>query len=670
MLYRLTINPGTTGEREVRLDKTVYRVGRSSEADIVVANRNMSGLHFSLLLNGTEAEIIDLDSTNGTAVNGRKIKSAMLHGGDVISIGDIRMIFSEAAPVENPPSKTVFYPVPGDSRGSEAESLLAVLRERGAIDEQDAESIGAELKLSRRTGVLLEALYELLRKTLPITSREKIISLILEEINTLLNLEIAGIYLVDEERFFILEKGTLVSEGAESVVSASVLRKVLNSKCPVVVDHLGSDAAGSGFKSLLRFNIRSCLCFPILNREREPLGAFYCVSRKLAQLKLLENDRQFLDICSNFIALALENIRLIEAEKEYAYKNGTIEEQRKFSPIINRLRQVKENLSLKLDSSFQGMRFFGLDDGANSDIREFIAKAARATGLPVLITGETGVGKSIVAREIHESAKLGGAFVVIDCTTIPSELLESELFGHEKGAFTGAHAKRPGKVNAAQRGTLFIDEIGDLTPPLQGKLLRFIQSGEYEPLGGTETLRSDAKLIAATNKDLKNEVAQKKFREDLFYRLNILHCELPPLRARRELIAPLASHFLALYAPRLNPSVKGFTENARALMHAHAWPGNIRELENAVMRALVNAPGDRIDGDHLALERHSTSVDDADAHNPTNGDSLDLKMARERIDRILITRALSVTGRNVSQAAKLLNLSRNSLMDLLKKYEL
>jgi DNA-binding NtrC family response regulator len=400
------------------------------------------------------------------------------------------------------------------------------------------------------------------------------------------------------------------------------------------------------------------------------LGAFYCVSKKIEALRLLENDHYFLNLCSAFIALVMENIGLIEKEKGRAYERATVAEKRKFFPVIKRLEQEKENLSLKLGKSFPDARFFGIDMEVNGDIRAFVEKSAR-TGLPALITGETGVGKSLLAREIHAGAGRSGPFITIDCTTIPADLLESELFGHSKGAFTGAYAKKAGKVHAARGGTLLIDEIGDLSPALQGKLLRFIQSGEFEPLGGSETLRSDSAIVAATSKDLKNEVAQRKFREDLFFRLNVLHLELPPLRARTQLIEPLAAHFLQRYAPRLNPSASQFTNEARRLLLAYSWPGNIRELENTVMRALANASGAFIDADDLGLEQRPAAEEKGGNQAPAiSPDSLDLKAARERIDRILIVKALDSTGRNVSQAAKLLNLSRNSLMDLMKKYEI
>jgi two-component system response regulator AtoC len=668
-MYRLIINAGTPHEKAVTLDKAAYRVGRNRNADIVLSNKNFSGLHFSLLLSSEKAEIVDLDSTNGTMVNGKKITRAVLADNDLITVADTNIRFSAAMPPQLSLMKTALYPLEDNHDNAEEERILTTLRDTGTLSVRNAETITTKMAQYRRDGALFEILYRLLQRTMPLTDREAILALLLEEIITLLNLEIAGIYLVAEEHFFILTNGRLVVENSDAVLSTSVLHRVLDSKCPVVLEQIGSDMNVAGFQSLLRFNIKSCLCFPILNRERNPLGAFYCVSTKTDRLKLLESDRRFLDICSTFIALILENIGLIESEKGRAYKAAALREQAKFSPIINRLQQEKENLSLKLGGAIPVPSFFGLDQSAHAGIHAFVDKAAR-TGLPVLITGETGTGKSLLAREIHAAAHHRGPFVTIDCTTIPAELLESELFGHEKGAFTGAHAKRPGKVAAAQNGTLFIDEIAELTPGLQAKLLRFIQSGEFEPLGASQTLRSNAKLITATNRDIQNQVALKQFREDLYYRLNILHIDLPPLRMRTPTIIPLAGHFLRQYAPRLNPVVGGFSPNAERVIANHAWPGNVRELENAVMRALVNAAGDRIEPEHLALAQHSIPGVETGAAVVDESESLDLKMARERIDRILITRALAATGYNMSQAAKLLNLSRNSLMDLVKKYAL
>jgi transcriptional regulator with GAF, ATPase, and Fis domain len=670
MTYRLIINPGAPDERDILLDKPLYRFGRSQEADIVVTDKNVSGLHFSLSLKDDKAEISDLGSTNGTTVNGKKIKKAVLRDGDAIAIADLKITFRKQSEPDGFSTTTALFTLGDTPENANAETLLDTLRKKGALSDADSDLLAAEIVLLRRNGRLLETLYGIMQKVLPLNDREKILALLIKEITTLLRLEIGGIYLVEDECFFILEDDKLVAENGGTIVSKSLLRSVIDSKKAKVLDHIGSDDGVSGFKSLLRFNIQSLLCFPILNREGGVLGAFYCISKKASELRLLENDRSFLNACSSLIALVLENISLIEKEKGRAYKRAMASEERRFLPVIKKLEQEKENLSLKLGNSFLPAHFFGLEDDANADLRAFIEKAAR-TGLLALLTGETGVGKTLLAREIHTAAGRAGPFITIDCTTIPAELLESELFGHAKGAFTGAYMKKAGKVQAAQGGTLLIDEIGELTPALQGKLLRFIQSGAFEPLGDSETLRSDCAIIAATNKDLKSEVVQKKFREDLYYRLNVLHLELPPLRARPLLIEPLAEHFLRIYAPRLKAQVSGFTPEARGCLVAHPWPGNIRELENTIMRALANASGALINADDLALEGSAVIKEfrDKTVSDPAL-DSLDLKAARERIDRMLIVRALDGTGGNVSQAAKALNLSRNSLMDLMKKYEL
>ncbi|MBD3239920.1 MAG: AAA domain-containing protein, partial [Chitinivibrionales bacterium] len=315
-------------------------------------------------------------------------------------------------------------------------------------------------------------------------------------------------------------------------------------------------------------------------------------------------------------------------------------------------------------------KLYGLDESANRELRAFVDKAVRAD-VPVLLLGETGVGKTVLARYLHDKSRGALPFVTVDCAAISTELIESELFGHEKGAFTGAYTRKAGKVAAAGRGTVFVDEIGDLNPRLQGKLLRLIESGEYEPVGSTRTERSSARLIFATNRDLTAEVEARTFREDLFFRLNVLSHTIAPLYERKEFILPLAEYFLQVYAARMGSSVKGFTERAREAMLAHRWPGNIRELENAVMRALIEVPEGEIDAEALQLTEHSTTPAQAAGERTVPAlENLDLKAARERLDREYIQRALVLCDRNVSQAARKLNLSRNSLSDLIKKYNL
>jgi DNA-binding NtrC family response regulator len=397
------------------------------------------------------------------------------------------------------------------------------------------------------------------------------------------------------------------------------------------------------------------------------MGVLYCVSREKEELGLLQKDRLFLEACSLYVSMSLENLNYRIREKEATREEERTRQESRFLPVIGRLRAEKENLALKQKD--RDAPLFGMDGAADPGLAEFIKKASK-TELPLLLTGETGSGKSVLAREIHGQSRSKRPFVTVDCTTIPSELLESELFGHEKGAFTGAHAKKAGKVQSARDGSLFIDEIGDLPLKLQGKLLRLIQSGEYEPVGSTQTQKTPARLMFATNKDLRAEIKAGRFREDLYFRLNVLQYAIPPLRDKKERILPLAGHFLAVNREKINARVKGFARRAEAALLAHAWPGNVRELENAIMRALVNAEGDRIDIGDLELMAHSTHTGAPPAPEPGGDDGLDLKKAREALDRAYIQKALTLTGRNVSKAAGRLNISRNALMELIKKYGL
>jgi transcriptional regulator with GAF, ATPase, and Fis domain len=664
---KIIINPDGPDSQTVILKRQSYRIGRSIDADIRLVDKNLSGLHCSLVIDEKGARLIDLGSTNGTLVNGKPVKKRNLRSGDVISIGNMKLMYKEddSSALEK---ETELFRLPGDEAGRSTATHIDTLRKNG-VPEDMANSLVSELDLYRRNNRLLETLYALLERVLLLSDRNEVFRLVLKELRDLLGLEISSIFLVEENRYCILEKDAIEWISEYPVVSRSVLQNVIASKGPVIIEEVETE--NEAMKTLLKFKIRSALCFPVLNRSGQVLGAVYCVSRQAGRLHLLKNDTHFIKACSAFLAMVLENLAMLDRQKGEAYSRAAINERRRFRPIINRLKQERENLTLKLGASAIDVAFFGLDDDEYHNVKLFMVKAA-PTDLPVLITGETGVGKSMFAKEIHNAGKPGTPFVVIDCTTIPHGLLESELFGHEKGAFTGAHARKPGKVSGADGGTLFIDEIGELDNSLQAKLLRFIQTGEYEPLGYAETLRSNARLIVATNRDLKTDVAEKRFREDLYFRLNVLSVELPPLRNRPVLIERFADRFLKQYRMKLNPKVTGFTDSGKELLKAYQWPGNIRELENTIMRGLINAAGDYIDANHLGLplkDGLQQAVIDSTL-SPEKDDPMDLKAARERIDRVLISKALDTTGRNVSHAADLLKISRNSLMDLIKKYGL
>ncbi|HAW37450.1 MAG TPA: PEP-CTERM-box response regulator transcription factor [Erythrobacter sp.] len=297
-----------------------------------------------------------------------------------------------------------------------------------------------------------------------------------------------------------------------------------------------------------------------------------------------------------------------------------------------------------------------------------MAKVARTiervapTNVSVMLLGASGTGKELLARGVHDcSVRKDGSFVAINCAAIPENLLESELFGHEKGAFTGAVKTTPGKIELADGGTLFLDEVGDIPLPLQVKLLRFLQERTIERVGGRKAISVDTRIVCATHQDLEAMIGAGTFREDLFYRLAEIVVKVPPLSDRPGDAVLLAKHFLTRLAKEMNPQVKGFAPDALAAIDSWAWPGNVRELENRVKRAVIMADSKLVTAEDLDLTQ--SAADGADI-------ALNLKAAREQADRRMIRQALARSEGNISNTAKLLGISRPTLYDLLKQYDL
>jgi two-component system response regulator PilR (NtrC family) len=300
------------------------------------------------------------------------------------------------------------------------------------------------------------------------------------------------------------------------------------------------------------------------------------------------------------------------------------------------------------------------------ELFELIRRAAPARS-NILITGESGTGKELVARAIHRlSPRRGEPFVPVHTSAIPSELLESSLFGHVKGAFTGAVSSRKGLFEAAHRGTLFLDEVGTISLETQTKLLRVIQEREIRRVGGVEARPVDVRLVAATNVDLWNEVQAGRFREDLYYRLNVITIDLPPLRERREDVPLLVAHFLRIYAEENERDVVGFSPEAIDALTEHPWPGNVRELENAIERAVVLSRGETIELDELPQALRSPARPEVTvAEIPDDG--LDFRLAVAAFQAQLIRQALDQTGGVQRQAARLLKLSPTTLNEMVHR---
>ena len=297
-----------------------------------------------------------------------------------------------------------------------------------------------------------------------------------------------------------------------------------------------------------------------------------------------------------------------------------------------------------------------------------MAKVARTiervapTNVSVMLLGASGTGKELLARGLHEASdRRGGSFVAINCAAIPENLLESELFGHEKGAFTGAVKTTEGKIELADGGTLFLDEVGDIPLPLQVKLLRFLQERTIERIGGRKAISVDTRIVCATHQNLEAMIAAGTFREDLFYRLAEIVVKVPPLAERPGDAVLLAKAFLTRFAAEMNPKVKGYAPDALAAIDGWGWPGNVRELENRVKRAVIMADGKLVGAEDLDL---------ADAAENEDELVLNLKTAREAADRRMIRQALARSEGNISNTARLLGISRPTLYDLLKQYDL
>ncbi|MGH7362846.1 MAG: sigma-54 interaction domain-containing protein [Candidatus Methylomirabilales bacterium] len=291
-----------------------------------------------------------------------------------------------------------------------------------------------------------------------------------------------------------------------------------------------------------------------------------------------------------------------------------------------------------------------------------LATQVAATDATVLILGESGTGKELIARAIHEgSARRGGPFVKVDCTALPEGLLESELFGHEKGAFTDAAAEKPGRFELAHGGTLFLDEVGELPQSLQAKLLRVLQERAFERVGGTRTISVDVRILAATNRDLAKALKGGQFREDLYYRLNVVPILVPPLRRRPEDILPLAAHFLQRFGARYGKAVPGLSPEAAALLRRYSWPGNVRELEHAIERAVILWERGVIRPEELAVDLMAVASDGLPDQE---------LMTLEELEREYIRRVLRRVRGHKSRAARILGINRKTLLEKRKRYGL
>ncbi len=403
-----------------------------------------------------------------------------------------------------------------------------------------------------------------------------------------------------------------------------------------------------------RFGVRSALRVP-MPLGAEVFGSLFFLSRTTDYF--CEDDVDFARRVADHLALALSHERLAEAARSQA-------ESREMAA---RLEAQVATLTRELESRTGQRRVVG----QSKQWKDVLAHAARVahTETTVLLTGESGTGKEVVARFIHHASRRSlGPFVAINCAALPDQLLESELFGHERGAFTGAVSTKPGRIEQATNGVLFLDEVGEMAPTVQAKLLRVLEEREFMRLGSTRVIHADIRVIAATNRDLHAAMQRGEFREDLYYRLGVFEIALPPLRERLDDVLELADAFLAEIGENVGRPAAGISREAREHLIAYEWPGNVRELRNAIERAVILADGGFIRSEHLPVNAPRPSIvksDDAPSGPlPAGGVNL------EAIERSLVVRALTQARHNKTRAAKLLGLTRAQLYSRIEKYGL
>ncbi|MBI2901571.1 MAG: sigma 54-interacting transcriptional regulator [Planctomycetes bacterium] len=416
-------------------------------------------------------------------------------------------------------------------------------------------------------------------------------------------------------------------------ISRSTLRQVLRGGDAVFTQNAQQDAGLMGRTSISSGGIHTLLCVPLRSGDRV-VGALY-VDNRTGESRFTEEARVFLSALANLAALAIQNARTYE-------------------------KAAEENTLLKreLRGRYGIENFVGRSD-ALRPVHEKI-EAVSGSDVSVVVEGESGTGKELVARAIHTGSRRAQApFVAISGAELPENLIESELFGFKKGAFTGASIDKKGIFEEAEGGTVFLDEVGCLPPGVQAKLLRVLQEREIRRIGENQPRRIDVRILCATNRPLAEMVKEKSFREDLYFRLNVVTIALPPLRKRAGDVARLAGHFLKKHQPAAGP--KRLSAAAMTALEGHDWPGNVRELENVIQRAIVLTPGEEIGADALGLAREAPK-----AAAPEGS----LREALEGTERTMVERAMRETGGNVTHAAERLGIARQQLQRLLKRYGL
>ncbi len=601
-------------------------IGREPSNALALLDAAVSRRHCLIQREADSFKLRDLNSRNSTFVNGVPVSERILESGDEIKIGSSLFVFVLPQTDPTPNASSVEFDKTETGAGS-----TIILRKQDARYLRDI----AKIKPTARMVRDLDALLRISKAVNSVRGLAALEKQVLELIFEVAPADRAAILLCDqgiEEPTSIFGWDRRNGQNHAVQVSRTIVAQVLAEGVAVLCNDLPAAGAFAAAESVIVRHIRSVLAVPLEVFDRV-LGVIY-LDASNPEARFDEEHLQLLTAMGSIAAPALDGARRME----------WLEDE-------NRRLQSEINVEHNMVGESTRMR----------EVYQFISRVAPKDST-VLVFGESGTGKELVARAIHRnSSRATKPYVAINCAALAENLLESELFGHEKGSFTGAIAQKKGKLETAEGGTVFLDEIGELAPMLQAKLLRVLQEREFERVGSTKTIKLDVRLIAATNRDLEEEVKKGRFREDLFYRLNVVSVTMPALRDRRDDISLLASYFAAKYAKRANRNVLGISPQARTFLVNYDWPGNVRELENAIERAVVLGSADLIlpeDLPEVVLER-AQPVHGAGTVSPFHD------TVREAKKNVILA-AVEQAGGNYTEAARMLGLHPNYLHRLIR----
>jgi Nif-specific regulatory protein len=647
-MIRLEVTDGLARGARHEFSGDVVRLGRSIDNDVVLPDELVSGEHARIVLGQHAYVLRDLRSTNGTAVvrAGARValdegnaREVTLEPGDMLELGSGELIVRISVAILEDPE--------GDARVLAIRKIDELGRAESTV-ERDDHRLRALYDVQKRIGGaddLHSVLVAICDAAFGLVHGATHVTVILREEDDDGGRDGAAGYIPIVTRV----RGQTGPAKQPIPITRSVFRKVVTERAAVLAADAPSEVGQT--ESMMGAQIRSVLGVPLWKGD-DILGVLQMDNRESTGVFTGAD----LDVCAvlaHNASLAVANARLVQrlrAAEERLRKENTFLKTREESRRVGKGEQEIVGQSAPMRSLF-----------------EQLAKVVD-TRVTVLIEGETGVGKELIAAAVHyRSRRRTQLFVTQNCAAVPENLLESELFGHKKGSFTGAHEDKKGLFEIADGGTLFLDEVTEMPPPLQSKLLRVLQEGEIRPIGSTQEKRVNVRIVAATNRHLDKEVAAGRFREDLYYRLNVFPIRVPPLRERREDIPLLAEHMLSRYVAELGKAASGFSQQTMELLQAYDWPGNVRELQNEVQRLVIQIEGREFITPELLSPRIRQIEGIVERVKPTKGT---LKEMVDQIERWLLIESLREHDNNKTAAAKTLGITREGLHKKLRGFGL